>query len=710
MPDFTYIKGPTLIESVTAIATAGGTSVFTGAEDTNVQFTGTMTQTVTLADATFTPLGRVYNFYNDSTGPVTINDFTNALVVTLDPMSFKRIILYSRSTSAGVWIVSKIGNGTGGGGSGGINYITNFDFEVSTLGYAAYADTPGPMPVDGTGGSPVVTITRSITSPLRGVASGIITKDAANRQGEGVSYDFVIDDADLGKPLQISCDYAISSGTFVDGDIAMYIYDITNAMVIQPSGFNVLNSTINERQLCEFQSNYNSNLYRLCFHVASTSALAYTLKIDNVSVGPSSVSQGYGGTDPVGFTPVTTNFTANGFNISSQKDGPDLIMSGTFNVTGSSPAVAEMSLGAFGVPDNVVIDSSISDATVIGTMGSNAGGGGSAGPYSYFILASANSSKIHFGWQTNSQGPTGVPLNGNTVFSNQPYSFYLRVRIKGWSSNQVLSDSTSTRVVAARVDLVTPTTFSSGTTFIYDTIAFDTHGAYSTLTGLYAAKVPGIYQFSVVGFQNVSSTPSLYLIVTSGGVAGNPQYLTTCSSGLLGSGSAIVLLKVGDTVEVQSDQTKLWFGTGNYNHLSINLISGPTQIAASESITARYYLSANNSYTHDTAIPFDAKTEDSHGILTSPGVFTIPSPGVYLIGGTAQNQTGTQGSFYVIHNGVTASLYIGGSSGSNTYMSGSTIVPCIAGDTLSLAYDASITITGGSNQNSSFFLTRVGNL
>lgn len=82
----------------------------------------------------------------------------------------------------------------GGAGASDLNkeYVKNPKFESDASDYSAYADAAGSSPVDGTGGSPSVTITQTTSAPLSGVASGLITKDAANRQGEGVSTDLLI--------------------------------------------------------------------------------------------------------------------------------------------------------------------------------------------------------------------------------------------------------------------------------------------------------------------------------------------------------------------------------------------------------------------------------------------------------------------------------------------------------------------------------------
>lgn len=186
--------------------------------------------------------------------------------------------------------------GGGGGASDSLNALSNGHFESNASGWNAYADAAGSTPVDGTGGSPTLTITQSGTSPLRGGGSGIITKDAANRQGEGASSDFSISDDLTGQEVPVNFEYLIDTGTYASGDLELFIYDVTNATVITPSsdfGGNSIpkpDSSINGsiRQGGVFATKFlatDSTSYRFIFHVASTSASAYTVKIDNVNVG-----------------------------------------------------------------------------------------------------------------------------------------------------------------------------------------------------------------------------------------------------------------------------------------------------------------------------------------------------------------------------------------------------------------------------------------
>ncbi len=184
-------------------------------------------------------------------------------------------------------------------------------FEESTKGWATYADAAGATPVNGTGGAPTVTFTRSTVSPLEGKASAILTKDAANRQGEGASYDFTLDPAYTGTiPQNMVIEFFYSTGgTFVSGaasDVQVYVYDVTNSTLITPT------TTFIGASPGRFQSTFlpvaGASSYRLIFHVATTSAAAWTLKVDKISIHePASVF------NTSGISSVATLTTGNGF-------------------------------------------------------------------------------------------------------------------------------------------------------------------------------------------------------------------------------------------------------------------------------------------------------------------------------------------------------------------------------------------------------------
>ncbi len=187
-----------------------------------------------------------------------------------------------RKYEASAW--TNLGSGTG---SGVLNYASaNPDAETDTAGWGTYADAAAATPVDGTGGSPTTTLTRSTSSPLRGTGSFLITKDAANRQGEGVNFAFTIDSADQGQMIEIDFDYS-ASANFIYGDssdIKIYVYDVTNSLLLTPTKTFI--SAASGTNRTSFQASATSTSYRLIMHVSTTSALAYTLKFDRVAIMP----------------------------------------------------------------------------------------------------------------------------------------------------------------------------------------------------------------------------------------------------------------------------------------------------------------------------------------------------------------------------------------------------------------------------------------
>lgn len=161
-----------------------------------------------------------------------------------------------------------------------LQYITG----TSTLGGGG--DT---SPTDGTGGAVTgLTFTRNTSTPLIGTASFDLGKDAANREGEGVSTDFQINSVDLGKALQISFVYQGSSGMTLGAgsDVQVFLYDVTNAAFIPITPLNTIAGPVNTAKQFEaqFTASGSSVNYRLILHTATTNATAWDFLLDSVVV------------------------------------------------------------------------------------------------------------------------------------------------------------------------------------------------------------------------------------------------------------------------------------------------------------------------------------------------------------------------------------------------------------------------------------------
>lgn len=600
---------------------------------------------------------------------------------------------------------------TGGSGVGGINYITNYDAETDTTGWATYADAAGTSPVDGTGGSPNVTITRTTADPLRGTGSFRITKDAANRQGQGVSYDFTIADADLAQVLEISFEYlastnfAASSGAVgSDSDITVYLYDVTNAALIavQPK---VLTTApgIYGKYVGTFQAAANSTSYRLIFHVASTNASSYTLDLDNVYVAPPSRTQGTPMTDWVSYTP-TFNGLGTVTNISAKwrrvGDSIQILCYATAGTTSGVEARASLPTG---------LTSSTKIPSPRSTVGVFARGASSAD--ACVTLVAPSVTYINFGTQSVSYAALTPNLGNQLVGSSENFSFEALFPIEGWSSQVEMSSEADTRVVAlsAQGSPPTGTLSNSLNTIIYGTASFDTHGAYNSTTGIYTVPVSGKYRVSgsygMAGTWAASAASLIGIYQNStkkyDGLFRNADASYSYSgAAVLVSATGILDCVAGDTISLRSytDATGAAYSSStSENYFNIERISGPAAIAASETVAASYYASANNAPGANTQFNFDAKVFDTHNAVTT-GVswkFTAPASGIYDVAATWLQGSSTNFTLYLYKNGSIYKVIGDTSLGSGINYSGSLLVQLLAGDYIDLRPTAAGTITGG---------------
>ena len=91
---------------------------------------------------------------------------------------------------------------------------------ISDLGFRTYRESVvGVMPVSGTGGNPGISLALNTTNPLSSDADLRLVKDSTNRQGEGFSVDFSIQNRHQSKVLQISFDMELISGIYTNQDL-----------------------------------------------------------------------------------------------------------------------------------------------------------------------------------------------------------------------------------------------------------------------------------------------------------------------------------------------------------------------------------------------------------------------------------------------------------------------------------------------------------
>lgn len=623
--------------------------------------------------------------------------------------------------------------------SGGINYLSsNPDAEADTTGWSTYADAAGTSPVDGTGGSPNSTWTRTTSSPLRGSASFLFTRNSgASRQGEGVSYAFTIDTADKAKVLQIEFDYMLASGSFTagtsstDSELTVWIYDVTNSVVIQPSSYKLFSnsSTTPDKFVGNFQTASNSTSYRLIIHCGSSTNAAFTMLFDNFKLGPSQYVYGTPTGPTTAFTPSLTSSGGGSITLNSTsktdpngfwyRDGEFMFIQLSFNNGTGGAASGTAGAVQVGIPSGYTIDTT--------KLPTNGGGLRVDGVAHYWPGSGATST------------PTTVFVSSSTtikVVKPSLADYYqvsdlaagalitatFKVPITGWSSSIQMSDNASTRVVAVEYNGNAGASLTGGTTNIdYATKIVDTHGAWNTGSGVFTAPVAGNYLVSASLLLTTSTAGRLDLY-KNGSIY---SYLGTANaSDTVKAGAAQVYLNAGDTLSLRTNVSATE-SNSSLHHLGIHLIQGPSSIAATESIVCKYGASTTAVGTGSTVVINPTKIYDSHGTYnSSTGVFTCPISGKYRVtaffeSGTAVSSAAVAGtSVEVRKNSITNSriaMFIYQVTGVSMQidMNGSTVIDCLAGDTIDMVISRSANIgafsLSGSNTTTYVCIERIGN-
>ena len=623
--------------------------------------------------------------------------------------------------------------GNASGGSGAQNYIENPDAEVDTTGYAVYADAAGTSPVNGTGGSGNITWTRSTSSPLRSTASFLLTKDAVNRQGEGVSYDFSVDTADQAKVMQISFDYLVSSGTFVAGssstssDVTVWIYDVTNSVLIQPSSFKLLSnsSTTSDKFNATFQTASNSTSYRLIFHVGSTSASAYTLKLDQISVSPSTYVYGTPITVWASFTPTGSWSTNTTYTGKWRRVGDSMELDISLTLAGA-PTATGLTVN---MPSGYTIDTTKISATTGGStpiLGVGTSWDSGTTIYQGYVTYNSTTSVIVY-----ANGASSTYTNAQQVSNTVPMtwasgdiqSLKFSVPILGWSSSVQTSDQTDTRVVAARAYRSGNQSVSTAaeTDIVFNATSFDDVGGMNTSTGVYTVQVPGKYRVKTSLYISSAASEVFTISIYKTGAQVAQRFFTATSDAMIEVGDVINCV-AGDTIKSTIDSTAdtsyLIIGSSVANFTTIERLSGPSAIAATESVNMLANTAATSIDTSTPTIVNGTVVWDSHGAYNSTtGIYTCPISGKY------RATSGVRFSSAIIGVGGIQELYLKKNSetsiplfrsylSSSTYqvmMNGVYVFQCNSGDTVkTLSYNNTTTALDGSTANF-FAVERIGN-
>jgi hypothetical protein len=551
---------------------------------------------------------------------------------------------------------TELGTGASAGGVGGINYIDNFDAEVNTSGWATYADVAGVKPVDGTGGTANITWTRSTSLPLQDVASFLLTKDAANRQGEGVSNAFTLTQGHFAEP-QVCRMYVLPDSNYVDESLEIFIYDVTNSKLIPCTPSKIQKTGLAERQYFEFQTSANGTSYRLIIHCNSTTVTAYTVKFDMVEIGPTEFHYGSQISDWVGYTPVTQGLgTIASVDVKWRRVGDSLEIQG--NLTAGTSTASEIQIG---LPSGLVVDSDYASISIVGK-----GNKLSVSQEYYEMLATAGDTYLNVGLQqfdTNRDAFT--PIVGTLGPVTQKFGFNAKVKIAGWGSSQLSSSMNSGRLINCEYEDNSGETIINYVTLIpFKTKVTDTHGAWDGNT--YTIREAGEWIMLGNCRFNGAYSGGLFLyknnvIFRHAGSGDNFSY----SVPLKGKFHA----EVGDTLNIKGNAGVLSAGASSH-WISFHKIQGPSQIMASEKIT--FIATSNDGQTvNDDTVIFEDVEKDTHSNYNNAtGEYTIRAADSYHIDtGISRSAGGYPTILKIMKNGTVIRSTINLDSASNRELS-----------------------------------------
>lgn len=666
-----------------------------------------------------------------------------AAKTTLDGLTRKQgTILYDTTSNKPYYDdgtnLQLIGSGSGGS----INFISNPDAETGTTGWTVDSFAAATRPSGAlTGVSTGVTFTSSSTAPLAGTNSFLLAKDAANRQGRVVYTGITLTPAYFAKVLNVTADYIVSSGTFVagsttaDSDVIFYLQNVTDGTFIEPSSFKLLSnsSTISDRFSGTFQTGASATSYRLLIYIASTSASAYTLKLDNISVSPSNYVYGTPITDWVSYTPTgswTTNTT----------------YTGKWRRVGDS-AEYQIDVTTSGAPTATTLRVNLPSGHVIDTTKRNASTGGvgdligtasilDSGTFEYTVgsVQYFNTTSLEIRWD-NPANSAAQPVTETSPMTwasgDKAYIRVTGVPISGWSSSTQVSDSFDSRaIVLTRFNQTTQSINNNVLSIVdFPVASIDTtaswrasSGAFNSASGTFATTNPGFvvpssgqYRVSAgVRFQGTVSpaaNSNLLMSVYLDGVLAVDALGSWQNGGSAGtnigpgaSGSATINARAGQVIDIRITHS---FGAASVldnnsrTYLSIEKLQAPTTISATEVVAFSAEGATSNSVGTNTVVSYNTVTDDTHnGYNTSTDVYTIPISGkyeVYAQHRISTSTTATVNQFAGLLIQVDSSTkqehykYVENTGVGNWFVTGSYQANLNAGQTIRIIADTNIT-------------------
>lgn len=612
--------------------------------------------------------------------------------------------------------------------TGSDNIMPDPGMEAATTSWSGYDDSSAAV-VDGTGGTVTTTCQPSSSSPLEDSKSLLITKGAANYQGEGCSINETISEAGKYKMHLVTFDYEATHANYLDDYIKVYMVSPSGAVIEVVAGDNGVKANgVGGTFIGTFQAQ-EAGVYKGALHIYDSSSNAWTFKADSFDVSRRKRPvRGAVITDQKIFTP---DYQAFGTVASSEmyytRTGNRVGIYGRFTagtVTGGTAAISF---------PNGWIPAAINGSTayVKGRWWKNSASGSTR--KSGNLRLSVTDTYIQFGsddYTTASAPFTG--LAASTLFSNGDLiGIELEgVVIAGLQSNLQLSEDGGQRRIESKLTSSTTSITAAGgvQTVIFPTSVLDDVAMCSTSTGLCTLKEPGCYDVkasigAAATLFTTAQAMNIYVNLDSTSVALNNWRGNGASTSILIPIAATVCGLKDQTISIKSasDVNVTLNGALAQNFFTISKNSSPQTLAGSETVALEYTNATNQSIpnTTNTTITNWTMVNNTHGgsFDAVTGIFSAPIPGTYSICGaidyTPNNTTGYRALLVSYNPGsIIRTLNEMNALSVFQFVAGCTQFKMSKGDTLRLSglhsKGSSETLTG-STQTNYMSIHRVGN-
>lgn len=534
------------------------------------------------------------------------------------------------------------------------NLIPNPDMETNTtagwlLGNVTLTSNfPSGVPTFGSGASGTLSLAVTTSSPLAGSYSLRYADSAATTAGNFVATDAItVQPGNQARVLQLTADYRVTSGAATanfsgtaSNSLGVAIYDITNAVWIQPAGvYNLVQNSGVGKLSATVQTPSNSTSLRVVIYNANATSGALTVDFDNVYLGPQIVAQGAAMADAKAVT-VTGSWVSNTtYTCFETQIGDQCTYRFRALLSGAPTATSFiLNLPAGRTIDTAKLAAAQASSSLLG-MGTAFDNGTETYPVGVeYQSPTSIACRVLVASGANLTSGAAVTQAAPFTFGNTDWvEGTFTVPIVGLSSNTVMSNDTDTRVISFNGTYSGTQAVTANVTNISMTAGVDRAGTWNGTQ--FVVPVSGDYLVS--GAVNVSTTATSIAVYRNAATATSYSFFSaSAAANTQSAGSVLVTGCVaGDTISLRSNVSC------NVLNASIGIfrLSGPATIAASEKVVAIYQDTAGSVMSRSTSggndtpwttVPYPTRIVDSHSAMSS-GVFTAPIAGQYQVNACA---------------------------------------------------------------------------